>query len=93
MKRRTFTDEFKAEAVAYVLEENQPVTRVAKRLGIGQTNLSRWVKEFQSRTHSTPTPTTLDEKDRRIAELEKQLRKADMEREILKKAMGFLAKE
>lgn len=89
--RRTFTDEFKQEAVRMVLDQGLSVSEAARRLGIHSTLLTKWKKGYQGsskpRAHA---PTALEEENRRLRTENERLR---MEREILKKATAFFAKE
>lgn len=43
--RRKFTDEFKADAVAMVLDEDRPIAGVARRLGLIEQTLGNWVRQ------------------------------------------------
>ena len=93
-KRRVFTREFKVEAVALVSRQGLSVAEAARRLEIGQNLLRNWreqlsadgSKAFASKAH----PTALEEEVRRLRAENERLR---MEREILKKATAFFAKE
>jgi transposase len=88
--RRSFTREFKEEAVRLVLEQKAPVAETARNLGIGENLLRRWKTEFEKSTESN----SVSEDDR--AELERlraENRRLRMERDILKKATAFFANE
>ena len=82
-KKRTFTDEFKAGAVRLVIEEGKTVTDVAKGLDLVQSALSKWVERGTL---------TTDEKEE-LSRLRKEVRTLRVERDILKKAAAFFAKE
>lgn len=88
-KKRTFTNEFKREACRLVIEEGQKISVTAKNLGIGQALLGRWVKEYRTESRK---PTGVKEAERRVKELEAEVRLLQMEREILKKAMAYFVK-
>ncbi len=91
--RRTFTDEFKAGAVALVLKEGKSITRVAKDLDLTPSSLGKWVEQARADAgKSTRGTLTTDEKDE-LARLRKEVRELRLEREILKKAAAFFAKE
>jgi len=91
--RRSFTDEFKAGAVRLVLDEGKSVTRVAKDLDLTASSLSHWVEQARAnRGTSTRGTLTTDEKEE-LARLRKENRELRLEREILKKAAAFFAKE
>ncbi len=91
--RRSFTDEFKASAVALVLKEGKSVTRVAKDLDLTASSLGKWVEQARADAgKSTRGTLTTEEKDE-LARLRKEVRELRLEREILKKAAAFFAKE
>jgi transposase len=92
MKRRRFSIEFKCSAVALVLEQKYTLVEAADNLGIGKNTLYNWLRAHKQRTgHATPA----DELDlqQRIAALERENRRLTMERDILKKATAYFAKE
>lgn len=91
--RRSFTDEFKAGAVRLVLEEGKGVTAAAKNLGLATSVLGRWVEQARAdKGKSTRGTLTSDEKEE-LGRLRKEVRELRLEREILKKAAAFFAKE
>ena len=94
MKHQNYTEELKTNAVRMVRVEGLSRTEVARRLETSSQNVSRWVKEAQE------TESNLTENDdskpllkKKIQEQEKQIRQLQMERDILKKATAFFAKE
>ena len=88
-KRRKFTKEFKEAAIKLVLEENYTVTEAASNLGIGESTLRKWVGLSKKKTGSSAQVDLAAEN----RELKKQNKRLRMEREILKKATAFFAKE
>ena len=92
-KRRKFEPEFKTEAVRLVLEERRTVNDVAKSLGIYGSTLGDWVKQAKADQGQGPlgVPTTTEIEE--LRRLRKENRELRMEREILKKAAAFFAKE
>jgi transposase len=81
-RRRTFTEEFRREAVQMMLDGHSAVS-VAQRLGLGGPNLLyRWKQEQLQRTG--PVATSLEA---RVRELEMELHRVERERDILKKAL------
>jgi len=89
--RRNYTDEFKEEAVKLVTEQHYKITEAARNLGIHHSLLRRWIKACTPESDS-PSNTTVQLKAelKRLKRENEQLR---MEREILKKAAAFFAKE
>ena len=87
-KRGTrYDDALKAEAVALVIEQKLPISRAAKQLGVAMETLRTWV-EASGRKHNDET----EKSDKqRIRELERELKAARMERDILKEAVGIFS--
>ncbi len=91
--RRSFTDEFKAGAVSLVLNKGKSITQVSKDLDLTPSSLGKWVEQARADAgKSTRGTLTTDEKDE-LARLRKEVRELRLEREILKKAAAFFAKE
>jgi transposase len=90
MKYRTYTNEFKLEAVRLAEQEGISGARVAKDLGITHSLLYDWMRKFGS-GGGTP-PITPDERDE-LMRLRRENRILREERDILKKATAFFAKE
>lgn len=86
-----YTNEFKLEAVKQVVERGYTRIEVAERLGISSASLARWVIDSQKKGKiSKANPA--DEKDQEIAKLKAELKRVSEERDILKKAAAFFAK-
>jgi transposase len=90
MARRKFSPEFRAEAVALVLERGLSASQVARDLGVGQPTISRWVRAATEAAAPGALSTAEREELKRLREETRILR---MERDILKKAAAFFAKE
>jgi transposase-like protein len=90
--RRTFSPEFKEEAVKAVLEASRPVAQVAKELGVHETTLGSWVNAYRRRHADDEAPLTVNERAR-LRELEREARELRMENEFLKKAAAYFAKD
>ena len=89
--RRSFTDDYKAGAVRLVLDEGQTVAAAARDLGLTESALRTWVAQARAdRTHGK-TGTTAEREE--LARLRKENRILQEEREILRKAAAFFAKE
>jgi transposase len=87
--RRTFTDEFKANAVRLVLDEGKSVGAAARDLDLTESSLRNWVERARAdRTHGRTGLTTAEREE--LARLRKENRILQEEREILKKAGGGL---
>ena len=90
--RRQFTDEFTAGAVRLVLDEGKRVGAVARELDLTPSSLANWVRHAQADRTKGRTGLTTAEREE-IARLRKELRIVQEEREILKKAAAFFAKQ
>ena len=91
-ERRTFTDEFKAGAVGLVLDQGKTIARVALDLDLSASALSGWVERARAdRSHGQTGLTTAEREE--MARLRKENRELRMERDLLKKAAAFFAKE
>lgn len=90
--RRRFDDDFKAQAVRLVLDEGQSVTAVARDLDLTRTALHNWVEQARADRSGGKTGLTTAEREE-LVRLRKALRIAEEERDILKKATAFFAKQ
>lgn len=89
-KVRSYTVEFKKEAVALVTEQGYSVSKAAESLGITDKLLYNWKAKFEAEQSGS----TLNEDERaELKRLRKENKKLKMEKEILKKASAFFAKE
>ncbi|MFY7928744.1 MAG: transposase [Oligoflexus sp.] len=89
-KQKRYTKEFKVEAVKLVVEKGMKVSEVAKDLGISQPALGSWVKESQQGGQDTNSgKASVQSQEEKIRQLEQQVKRLTMEREILKKAMAY----
>jgi transposase len=92
-KRRAFTTEFKAQAVRVVRESGKPIGTVARELDLTETALRSWVRQAEVDTgRGVAGPLTTDERAE-LGQLRREVRTLRMERDILKKATAFFAKE
>ena len=87
-KRRTYTEEFKVEAVKLLNERGESASQIARELDIPQTNLSRWKREMGEDPEGT-FPGKGNPRDEELAELRQENAKLKKERDILKRAVGI----
>jgi transposase len=92
MARKVYTDEFRQSAVKMVVTERNTISSVAKRLGVNYHTLREWVQLAKSNAPTSMIPKDMPA-DQRIRELEKENARLRMERDILKKATAYFAKE
>lgn len=94
-KRRSFSAEFKAEAVRLCKIGDRSIRQVALDLDLTETALRGWVKRAAAVTEVEPAEggeLAATERDE-VVQLRKRVKRLEMEREILKKAAAFFAKE
>jgi len=94
-KRRTFSKEQKAEAVRLIKESGDSITVIAHDLDIHENTLRKWYKQAEldaGRGRESSDALTTSEKAE-IRRLKRENRKLRMERDFLKKATAFFAKE
>jgi len=87
--RRSFTDEFKREAVSLLTSSGRPLTQVARELGIQPSMLRHWRDDQQTngtvtRTARSPSSDGMSAEHAEIRRLEKELARAQLARDILK---------
>ena len=91
--RRSFTEEFKREAVRLAIERGN-VSAVARDLGISESVLNRWKRQLQQEgqqpgSGKRPFPGNGNPRDEEMAKLQRELARVKEENEILKKAVGI----
>jgi transposase len=94
MQRKKFSREFKLEAVNLVRERGVSIAQASRDLEINHNMLRRWVKEFGTDpTHAFPGLGQMKPEQLEIDRLRKEVAKLRAERDILKKAAAYFAKE
>ncbi len=91
--RRSFSDEFKAGAVRLVLKEGKSKAAVARDLDLIPSALGKWVEQAQIDAGKGPSGALTTEEKEELTKLRRENRELRLEREILKKAAAFFAKE
>ena len=93
-KRKTYSKEFKLDAIALVVEQGYTQAEAARNLGINANMLGRWIKEAENDDgHAFRGNGKLTPEQDEIRKLREENKRLKMEREILKKAAVFFAKE
>ena len=89
MPKSYFSDEFKIDAVSQITERGYSVSEVSQRLGVSTHSLYKWKKQF-----SKPSSASREEgrQQGEIARLKRELARVTEERDILKKATVYFAK-
>ena len=94
LNRVKYTKEFKQDAVNLVTEQGYSASEAGRRLGVGQSNVSRWVRELRKdQQDGAEGEIPRKELEAEVKRLKKENQRLQMEREILKKAAAFFAKE
>ena len=92
-KRRAFTKEFKGQTVRLVRDSGKSIGVIARELDLGESVLRTWVRQAEvDAGRGGPGALTTDEREE-VVRLRREVRTLRMERDILKKATAFFAKE
>ena len=89
MGNAKFSDDFKRDAVHQIVDRGYPVAEVSQRLGVSTHSLCTWVKRFSKQSDSSGE----DERAVEIRRLKRELARVTEERDILKKATAYFAKD
>jgi transposase len=89
-KRRNYTKEFKEEAVRLITDEGYSYAEAGRNLGVNPNLLSRWKREFEGVEIDPGSAAAMQAE---LKQLRKENKRLKLEREILKKAAAFFAKE
>ena len=92
-KRRTFSAEYKAETVRLIQRSCKSIWQMGLELGIGDTALRRWVAQAEIEAGRGPAGALKRSEREELVELRRENERLRMEREILKKATAFFAKQ
>ena len=92
-KRRAFTPEFKADAVRLAKAGDRTIAQVAKDLDLTETALREWVRRAEIDAGKGPPGALTSAEREELVRLRRENKRLEMEREILKKAAAFFAKE
>jgi transposase len=90
--RKKYTLEYRDEAVELVVSSGRPVAEIARDLGINEATLGNWVNRAKQAGKVRDKPLETDERAR-LRELEEEVRRLRMERDFLKKAAAWFARE
>jgi transposase len=90
-QRRDFTEAFKAQAVRLVRESGKTVSAAARELDLTESALRQWVRDADREARRTGALSSGERKE--LEQLRREVRTLRMERDILKKAAAFFAKD
>ena len=91
-KRKRYDREFKLGAARLVVEQGYTQAEAARRLGVSSWSIGRWIERFRASGELPPEGEAVAEAEEMKA-LRKQVKRLQMENEILKKAAAYFAKE
>ncbi len=92
-KRKNYTQEFKEEAVKLITEQGYSFAEAGRNLGVNPNLLSRWKRDIEGDSNRDLSPASSVSVQSELKRLRKENKQLRMEREILKKAAAFFAKE
>jgi len=92
MSRRKFSDEFKREAVSFTQQSEVTQTQIARELGISAGLLGRWVRALRE-SGEQAFPGKGSARDTELAVLKRELARVKKERDFLREAATFFARE
>ena len=92
--KKNYTEEFKRSSAKLAYESDQSISQTARELGVCPTTACGWVKKYYpNKAVPKMTPSTLSSLEAEVKQLRKELHRTKMERDILKKATAYFAKE
>jgi transposase len=91
--KRVFSEEFKRDAVRLVTGEGYSIAAAAKAVGVGNQSLRKWHARLALPPSACGEGASVDELRAENDRLRRELRRAEMERDILKKATAYFARE
>ncbi len=91
--RRSFTKEYKAEVVELIRKSGKTVGAICRDLDLTETAVRRWVQQAEVDSGGGPARALTTAEREEFAQLRRRVKTLEMEREILKKATAFFAKE
>jgi transposase len=92
-KRKSYDKEFKLSAIKMITESGMSVLKVSRDLGINETSLHKWKKDYLSdQQNAFPGKGRMKPEEEELRKVKKQLSRVTMECDILKKAIGYFTK-
>lgn len=92
-KRPHYTPEFKAEAVQLIRDSQKPTSVIARDIGVSETALRKWVRQADIDEGKGPEGALTTSEREELTRLRRENRQVKMERDFLKKAAAFFARE
>ena len=92
-QRRRFTESFKRDAVRLITHEQYSFQAAAQAVGVSDKSLRKWHKQYAPQPQACGQDATVEQLQAENIRLRKQLTRAEMERDILKKATAYFANQ
>lgn len=92
-KRNSYSDDFKQNAVRLIVEEGYSFKKACQAVGVCEATLRSWHAKLAPPPEPCGEDATMEEMQAELKRLRRQLKQTEMEREILKKATAYFAKE
>ena len=90
-KKRNFSPEFRLECAQLIVDQDYTIKEAAEAMNVGQSTIDNWARKLRAqREGKTNQGTAITPDQQRIKDLEKQLKRVEMEKDILKKATALL---
>ena len=90
-KKRSFSPEFRLECAQLIVDQDYTVKEAAEAMNVGQSTIDNWARKLRAQRAGKPSQgTAITPDQQRIKDLEKQLKRVEMEKDILKKATALL---
>ena len=91
--RNQYSDEYKSEAVRLLKDSGKPVSQIARELGVNANMLHRWAREERAAGVAGNTRSGVKADQEELARLRRELARVTAERDFLKRAAAYFAKE
>jgi transposase len=91
--RKEYTPEQKAEAIRMALSSEQSVSQIARTLGMAESTLNRWVHQHKVDSQPSRTGALTTPEREELQRLRREVKQLQMERDFIKKAAAFFAKD
>lgn len=91
--RRYYTDEYKTQAVGFVLEGHRPIAEVARNIGVHEMTLGKWVKKARENGREPADPSVTEDERDELARLRAENTELRMQVEFAKKVATWFAKD
>lgn len=89
--KRTFTPEFRLEAASLVVEQNYSIKDAAEAMNVGKSTMDKWVRQLKNELNGVIAKATpITPEHLKIKELEKRIKRIELENDILKKATALV---